>query len=239
MNQIQPSKEVLDLLSEEEIEIFNKLQTIIKELNSISNLTRLIENENYWISQVYDSIWPFIESGNKNFDSKRYIDIGSGGGFPGLAYAITHPNSEIYLIDSSTKKVNALKQIQSQLRLKNKITIINQRVEILAHEKIYRNKFDICTARAVASPDIVSEYILPLLKSSGIGILFCGKWNDEKEKRLNKSLFILKGSIQKIKKLNLPQNKGERNIVFIKPKSKCPNIYPRRVGKPTKYPLGN
>jgi len=38
--------------------------------------------------------------GNINFDNKKFLDIGSGCCFPGLAYAITHPNSEIYLIDS-------------------------------------------------------------------------------------------------------------------------------------------
>ena len=238
MNQIQPSKEIFDLLSKEEIKTFEKLRIIIKKLNSISNLTRLIEGEDYWISQVYDSIWPFLESNPKNFDNKKYIDIGSGGGFPGLAYAITHPSSEIFLLDSSIKKVKALKKIQSQLKLQNKITILNQRIESFAHETNYRNKFDICTARAVASPDIVSEYMLPLLNPNGIGILFCGKWDCEKEKRLNKSILILKGSIKNIKKLNLPENKGERNIIFIEPNDKCPNQYPRRIGKPAKYPLG-
>ena len=239
MNQIKPSKEIFDLLDYEEIKTFEALQIILKELNSISNLTRLIEGHNYWISQVYDSIWPFLQNGNRKFDSKKYIDIGSGCGFPGLAYAITHPSSEIYLIDSSVKKVKALNQIQSKLKLKNKITILNQRIEIFAQERSYRNKFDICTTRALASPDIVSEYIIPLLNPNGIGILFCGKWDFEKEQRLNKSLLILKGSLQNIIKLNLPQNKGERNIVFIKANGICPPKYPRGVGKPTKYPLGN
>ena len=89
MTQIKPSKEILDLLSDKELRIFEKLQSIIKELNKVSNITRLTEGNDYWISQVYDSIWPFIENKNKKFDQKKYIDIGSGGGFPGLAYAIT------------------------------------------------------------------------------------------------------------------------------------------------------
>ena len=239
MTQIKPSKEILDLLSDKELRIFEKLQSIIKELNTVSNITRLTEGNDYWISQVYDSIWPFIENKNKKFDQKKYIDIGSGGGFPGLAYAITHPNSEIYLIDSSNKKVKALNKIKTRLQLNNKISIINQRIESFAHESSFRHKFDICTTRAVASPDIVSEYILPLLNTEGVGILFCGKWTSEIEERLHKSLLLLKGSIQNIKKLTLPQNKGERNIIFIKPNGKCPDIYPREIGKPAKYPLGN
>ena len=83
MNQINSSKEVFDLLSDQEIKTFEKLQIIISELNRVSNLTRLTEGNDYWISQVYDSIWPFLENKNKKFDKKKYIDIGSGGGFPG------------------------------------------------------------------------------------------------------------------------------------------------------------
>ena len=105
MNQNVPSKEIFNFLSDKEIIVFKQLQKIIKELNSISNITRLLEGNDYWISQVYDSIWPFLENKNNFFDNKKYIDIGSGGGFPGLAYAITHPKSEIYLIDSSKKKL--------------------------------------------------------------------------------------------------------------------------------------
>ncbi len=239
MNQFKPSKEIFDLLSDKEIETFEKLQLIISELNRVSNITRLIEGDDYWISQVYDSIWPFIDNKNKKFDKKKYIDIGSGNGFPGLAYAITHPSSEIYLVDSSNKKIKALNTIKTKLKLKNKITIINQRIEKIAHESSYRNQFDICTTRAVASPDIVSEYLLPLLNPNGIGILYCGKWTREKEDRLNKSLLLLKGVIHNRKRLNLPYDKGERNIIFIKPNEKCPDKYPRGIGKPAKHPLGN
>lgn len=96
--------ELLNLLNEEEIIMFRELQIKIQELNYKTNLTRLIEGDDYWISQVYDSLWTFKENTNKNFDNKKFIDIGSGCGFPGFAYAITHPNSEIYLVDSSKKK---------------------------------------------------------------------------------------------------------------------------------------
>ena len=96
--------ELLNLVTEEEIIMFKELQIRIQELNNKTNLTRLIEGDNYWVSQVYDSIWTFKENSSNNFDNKKFIDIGSGCGFPGLAYAITHPNSEIYLVDSSQKK---------------------------------------------------------------------------------------------------------------------------------------
>jgi len=101
-------EEIFALITEEEINIFQELQIKIKELNNKTNLTRLVDGNDYWLSQVFDSIWPFKTFPNINFDNIKYLDIGSGCGFPGLAYAITHPKFEIYLIDSSKKKTDAL-----------------------------------------------------------------------------------------------------------------------------------
>ena len=235
--QIIHSEDLNEMLSNNEIELFKKLQKIISEINKDTNLTRLVEGDDYWISQVYDSIWPFYLNPNKILDGKKFVDIGSGCGFPGLAYAITHPNSEVYLVDSSRKKTDALKQIIKVLNFSKKIFVINDRIEKLAHNVSYRNNFDIGTTRAVGSPSTVAEYILPLLKESGRGLLYCGKWNKKDEIQIKNSLNLLKGSIKEVKKTQLPKNKGERNIIFIKPEGNCPYSYPRAIGKPAKYPL--
>ncbi len=76
-----------------------------------------------------------------------------------------------------------------------------------------------------------------MLKRSGIGLLYCGKWNKKDEFKIKNTLNILKGSITEIKKNQLPKGKGERNIIFIKPEQNCPDFYPRAIGKPSKYPL--
>ena len=235
--QIIQSKDLNEILSSDEIQLFKKLQKIINKINKDINLTRLVEGDDYWISQVYDSIWPFYSNPNNILDGKRYIDIGSGCGFPGLAYAITHPNSEVYLVDSSRKKTDALKQVVEELNFTNKIFIINDRIENIAHKTSYRNTFDIGTTRAVGSPSTVAEYILPMLNDRGIGLLYCGKWNKTDEVKIRNSLNILKGSIKEIKKTKLPKNRGERNIIFIKQEQSCPDSYPRAIGKPSKYPL--
>ena len=229
--------ELLKLVTEEEIMIFKELQLIIKELNNKTNLTRLIDGDDYWISQVYDSIWTFKENSNNIFDNQKFIDIGSGCGFPGFAYAITHPNSEVYLVDSSQKKTAALKEIIKRINFKNKIFVINDRIENLAHQSLFRNNFNIATARAVSNPSTVSEYLLPMLKTKGLGILFCGKWEDKDSKILEKTLKLLEGKIVEIKSNFLPRDKGIRNTVFIEPKAICPEIYPRGIGKAEKYPL--
>ena len=239
MIQILHKKELEKLLDEDELEMFSSLQELIQRLNKISNLTRLIDGNDYWISQVYDSIWPFFKDSNKLFENKKFIDIGSGCGFPGLAYAITHPNSEIYLIDSSLKKTNSLKQIVDSMNFKNKIHIVNDRIENIGHNLEFRHKFDIGTARAVSSAPTVAEYLLPLLKTNGLGLMFCGQWAKTDHSKLQKALTLLNGKIHEIKVKQLPANKGERNVIFIKSERNCPNLYPRGIGKPNKYPLGN
>ena len=230
-------EEIVSLITEEEINILQELQIKIKELNNKTNLTRLIDGNDYWVSQVFDSIWPFKAFPDINFNNKKFLDIGSGCGFPGLAYAITHPNSEIYLIDSSKKKTDALKILIKEINLKNDIHVINERIENLAHQSSMRNSFNIATARAVSNPSTVSEYILPMLKKEGLGVLYCGKWTDEDSKNLDKTLEILEGKFKEKKKILLPKSKGTRNIIIIQPKNICPKKYPRKVGKPEKNPL--
>jgi len=230
-------KEISTLLTEEQIIIFQELQIKIDELNNTTNLTRLIDGDDYWVSQVLDSIWPFKFFPDIDFDNKKFLDIGSGCGFPGIAYAIIHPDSDTYLIDSSKKKTDALKSLIKEINFKNKIHIINDRIENLAHQSSMRNSFNIATARAVSNPSTVSEYILPMLKKEGLGFLYCGKWTDEGSKNLNKALDLLEGKVKEKKKFCLPRNKGNRNIIIIQPNNLCPETYPRKVGKPEKNPL--
>ena len=65
-------EEILSLITKEEINLFQELQIKIKELNNKTNLTRLIDGDDYWVSQVFDSIWPFKTFPNINFDKKNF-----------------------------------------------------------------------------------------------------------------------------------------------------------------------
>ena len=100
-----------------------------------------------------------------------------------------------------------------------------------------RNSFHIATTRAVSNPSTVSEYIIPMLKKEGLGVLYCGKWTDQESKNLDETLKILEGKFKEKKKILLPKSKGTRNIILIQSKNFCPEIYPRKVGKPEKNPL--
>ena len=76
-----------------------------------------------------------------------------------------------------------------------------------------------------------------MLKKEGFGVLYCGKWTNEESKNLDKTLEILEGKVKDKQEIQLPRNKGTRNIILIQAKNFCPEIYPRKVGKPEKKPL--
>ena len=135
------------------------------------------------------------------------------------------------------KKTDAIKILVEQINFKNNIHVINDRIENLAHQSSMRNSFQIATTRAVSNPSTVSEYIIPMLRKEGLGVLYCGKWTDEESKKLDETLEILEGKVKEKKKILLPRSKGTRNIIIIQPKNFCPAIYPRKVGKPEKNPL--
>lgn len=94
------------------------------------------------------------------------LNIGSGGGFPGLPLKILMPSLAVTLIDSSRKKVNFLKHVIRTLHLKN-IEALQIRAEDLAHDPLYRNRFDVVVSRAVSSLALFRGLALPFLIGGG------------------------------------------------------------------------
>ena len=94
------------------------------------------------------------------------LDIGSGGGFPGLVIAIMQPETEVTLVDSIMKKAHFLQEAATTLALKN-VNVLNARVEQLAKQANYKHRFDHVTARAVAPLNQLWDWAEPLLTSGG------------------------------------------------------------------------
>jgi len=97
----------------------------------------------------------------------RLIDIGSGAGLPGLILAISMPEANITLLDSIGKKVKFLQSFIAAAGLSDRVQAIAGRAELLGHQKRYRERFDVATARAVGSFALVAELALPLLRVGG------------------------------------------------------------------------
>tara|TARA_Y100001968_G_C19277319_1_gene677415 strand:- start:221 stop:967 length:747 start_codon:yes stop_codon:yes gene_type:complete len=225
--------------SETQLSQFIQLQKLLKEWNKKVNLTRLVDGDDFWISQVCDSLLPLHKELQNPELSHSYIDIGSGCGFPGIAIAIAMPNSKITLLDASRKKTTFLQEVSKEIKLNSRITVITNRAEIAGRNPILRGNFDYAIARAVASANVVAEYLMPFLNSRGKGLIFKGVWSETEQHILKKALTKLNAEIQRTDRFLLPNNRGIRNIIKISPTNKCPNQYPRSVGKPKKQPLGH
>ena len=99
------------------------------------------------------------------FLKKSIVDLGSGGGLPGIPLAITNPNKEFYLIESNTKKSSFLLHTISRLGLKN-TSVINQRIE-KTEKKTFPESFDI-VCRAVGSTEFIISLTASLLQKKGV-----------------------------------------------------------------------
>jgi len=213
------------------------LQDRLREWNTKVNLTRLVEDNDFWINQIFDSLWPLQEELKTADRPRQCIDVGTGGGFPGLAAAIALPNSQFTLVDSVGRKTAAVESIAEELGLGQRITVRTERIEETGQLKQCRAKFDLAMARAVAAAPIVAEYLAPLIHSTGQALLYRGHWNDEQQRDLSRAAHILKTKITTIQKTELPDARGVRHVLRLSPVGTCPKAYPRAVGIPSKVPL--
>lgn len=207
---------------------------LIKQFNSILNLISRNEIDFFWEKQIMDSLQliNFI----KFQKGEKVIDLGSGGGVPGIPLAIMYPETDFLLVDSVAKKVDALNKIISNLQLKN-VKAISGRIEDLAHKEAFREKYDYVTAKALAPMNILLEYAMPFLKVGGSLIAYKGlNYNNEIEDSKN-ALNLLKSNIKDIKEYTLNNDLGSRTLIFVEKLAKTDNIFPRKVGIPSKKPL--
>ena len=134
------------------------------------------------------------------------LDIGSGGGFPGVVIAISNPKTQTHLVESNQKKAYFLKQIKHDLFLDNLI-VHNQRIE--THNNL--GEFSLITARAFATIEKILKLSENNLIQSGKYVLFKGTKNkiEEELTSLNKNKF-------KYEIIEQDNKKKERHLVVIK-----------------------
>lgn len=221
-------------LGDEEIERFNKYKELLKEWNTKINLTAITDDEEIDIKHFLDSLTPFV-TGLIN-GNKKVIDIGTGGGFPGLPLKIVNPNLNIVLLDSLNKRIKFLNEVIAALGLE-KIEAIHGRAEELSIKPVYREQYDICISRAVASLDTLSEYCIPFVKVGGYFISMKGS-DIDKELNLSKNAIkLLGGQLIDKKLVKIPESDIVHSLIIIQKIRETPTKYPRGSGKPKKNPL--
>lgn len=162
------------------------------------------------------------------------LDMGTGGGFPGIPLAAVS-NFNVELLDSVGKKVNACNEFVEEMGLKDRVHASHARLEEFVKET--GRAFDIVTARALAKLDVLIEYAEPYVKRGGY--LFFGKANpDAQEIRDAKIVAKICGfEIVSREIFELPDNFGHREIVVLQKISKSKVRLPRKNGEAKNNPL--
>ncbi|MFH0725352.1 MAG: 16S rRNA (guanine(527)-N(7))-methyltransferase RsmG [Pseudomonadota bacterium] len=138
--------------------------------NRKTNLTAITTPEEIAVKHVLDAMAPLPHLPA----SGTLLDIGSGGGFPGVVLKILRPDLSATLIDASRKKVSFLSHVIRTLGLKD-ISALQARAEALAGEPPYAHRFDVIVSRALCALDAFVAMALPLLAPDGLLIAFKGR----------------------------------------------------------------
>ncbi|MDH7604186.1 MAG: 16S rRNA (guanine(527)-N(7))-methyltransferase RsmG [Melioribacter sp.] len=205
-NNINPDEYQLERLANFAVLVAQKNSKV--NLISRKDIQKIIENHVFISSYVSE----FLPQKINNF-----LDVGTGGGFPGIPLAITRPQFKGVLVDSTAKKIDAVKEFICKLKLNN-LTAENFRVESEEFRQKYSQSFDLVISRATVPLIILFSYALPLLKEkSFIASIKGGDLNDEfTAAELKYKAYIKKSTIFELayKPTNSRNEKGKKLILF-------------------------
>ncbi|MDP4117142.1 MAG: 16S rRNA (guanine(527)-N(7))-methyltransferase RsmG [Bacteroidota bacterium] len=199
---------------ETQIERLAFLAELISEKNKVVNLVSRKDTESLIENHIF--ITAFI---SKFLPDKcsRFLDIGTGGGFPGLPVAIVKPHLKGVLADSTGKKIDSVKEFIEKLKLGN-VTAVNSRVEAPEFINLYRNSFDLILSRATVPLLLLISYSLPLIKEKAyLAAIKGGDLEDEFQKAVLKyKPYIKKHTIFELayKPGNIRNQKGKKLVLL-------------------------
>jgi 16S rRNA (guanine527-N7)-methyltransferase len=207
---------------------------LLKEWNKKINITSIEDDEEIYIKHFIDSVL-LLNEDNIN-ENKTIIDVGTGGGFPGLPLKIINNNYKLTLLDSLRKRIDFLSEVTKALEL-NDVKLIHGRAEDYGQNKEYRECYDICVSRAVAPLNVLSEYCIPFVRVGGYFAAFKSDNISQEISNSDNAIKKLGGKIKEIKEIYLPGTDIIRKIVIIEKIDTTKIKYPRKAGKPSKDPL--
>ncbi|MEC9451151.1 MAG: 16S rRNA (guanine(527)-N(7))-methyltransferase RsmG [Chloroflexota bacterium] len=213
---------------EKKLTLFSKK---IYESNKKFNLTGLKDLESIKNILAYESIKSLdIINLSSSKKSLSVVDIGSGAGIPGIPLKIINSNFHLTFIESNAKKCEFIASACNDLGLE--VDIINDRAETIAHEKSYREKFDLVLSRGVANLSTLAEITIPFAKAGGSIISIKGLNISKEIITSEHSVKLLGGDLF----FYITTTKYS-SIVGWKKVCSTPKKYPRKPGTPQKDPL--
>ncbi|HEN6231919.1 TPA: 16S rRNA (guanine(527)-N(7))-methyltransferase RsmG [Streptococcus agalactiae] len=221
-------------LTDKQKKQFEAYFRLLVEWNEKINLTAITDKEEVYLKHFYDSIAPILQGYIDN-SPLSILDIGAGAGFPSIPMKILYPEIDITIIDSLNKRINFLNILANELELSG-VHFFHGRAEDFGQDRVFRAKFDIVTARAVAKMQVLAELTIPFLKVNGRLIALKAAAAEEELISAEKALKTLFSQVTVNKNYKLP-NGDDRNITIVSKKKETPNKYPRKAGTPNKKPL--
>ena len=198
------------------------------EKNQVMNLTAITEPEQVAKLHFLDSLTLLTLA---DFRGKRVIDVGCGGGFPGVPLAIACPEMELTLLDSLGKRMTWLGQTLPELGIRAQC--VTARAEEAVAER--RESYDFAVSRAVARLNVLCELCLPYVKVGGFFLAMKGSAAEEETREAERAIAALGGTLRGITRF--PVEGAEHAVVSIQKIRPTPKQYPRRYGKIKQQPL--
>ena len=229
-------------LTEAQVQLLGEYLDLLLAKNEVMNLTAIKDRDLAWRRLILDSltIMPQVLEVLPNGERPgNLIDIGSGGGMPGIPIAIACPHLKVTLLDATGKKVAFHKEVFAALKLTN-CKSVQGRAELLGRDKAnYRAKFDIATSRAVGPIAQVLEYSVPLTRVGGRVLAMKGPKVAEELDDASDALQLLgTGDLEIIPAW--PEEYGNDLVIVSLIKAEATkNAYPREGGLIKNAPLGS
>ena len=192
----------LDLSGEQQDKLLAYVE-MLKKWNKTYNLTALRDESQIISHHLLDSLTlpPYLEG------AQTMLDVGSGGGQPGIPAAVCRPDLQITLLDANTKKTSFLQQAAIELELKN-VRVVRGRVEA-----VQGLRADVITSRAFAELADFVNWTAHLLQDGGCWAAMKGVYPAAEIDRLPDSVCV-----ERVDKIRVPQLNAERHMVILRKK---------------------
>jgi 16S rRNA (guanine527-N7)-methyltransferase len=222
-------------LTDAQLRQFARYRDLLLDSNTRMNLTAVTDPIEIERRLFLDGLrlLPAIDRLTSGRNPPRMIDIGSGGGFPGLVLKIARPGLDVTLVDATGKKIRFLNAVIASLGLEG-VRALQARAEELGRDERFRGAFDLVTARAVAPLPVLLEYAMPLARVGGVGLFPKGRDLAAELASAEAAASILGARVESAELLP----GGETRLVETRKQAPTPANYPRRPGLPSQAPLG-
>lgn len=203
---------------------------MVNQVNQYMNLTRISDIHEALVLHVVDSL---SLTRDLPIEPERFLDMGTGAGFPGIHFAI-YTGCEGVLLDSVGKKINAVNAFITELGL-DAVTAVHDRCESYASK--HASEFDTVFARAVGQMNLIVEYATPFIEEDGYLVMAKANPSDEERRIADKTAELCGLELVGVDEFDLPCDLGHRTVFLYQKVSKSKVKLPRAVGLAKKQPL--